>query len=770
MIGIGVFALLLLSLAPGAWARGGGGCLERGTQVETPEGPRAIESLQVGDAVWSAERGERVIAHVLSTFEVEPEAYVELEFEPGGEVVRVTGEHLFATALGEFRRAASLAPGDRVLSWDARADVIVRSTKRVPAQAPAFNVLVDRGNTYFANHILVHNKGCFLPETPIALADGKKRMISEVKPGDRVRAFTADGALVETAVRGVITHEVDSYFVVTTEASVLQVTGEHPFFVGDGTFRTVERLKAGDVVYGLVGERLEPQRILSMSEVHTPTRVYNLQTDEPHTYFASGTAVHNKGGGFGGGHGGGFGGGGYHGGGGAYHSYGYGTRSCPPGQSCADDGDKVLLIFFLVLFGIFIFKRISDAMKDVKAGGLELDHLFTHGQIALKADKTVKLLSFISRTDSSVEPSRLETASRRIFEALQVCWEKREYTEMKPLMMADLFEQHVRQLAGMRRNHEINRIQDLRIESIHLVNVRYTVRPERREFTALITASARDYYVDDRSNAFMRGDRTIARFQEFWTFQFDPGKPLGWVLREIEQTRESRKLREENFFEQMTDRQVEHVYQAKVDALGPAGPALETETLSKATKIERMLNFLVATDKVWNHHAMLERAREVFTNVHMAIEAGTPAPVGPASGEPTPSLESQLAPEFEQALRARLEGMRSRGERIEYRNFCVRKVEILLVRNFADNRRDEFLVRVSAHAQRIFHRGVMVMNKDFDVRAFEEYWKFGRFGSEWRLKEALPSASGEKEALLENVDEESSLEMVKWYYTKKRAN
>ena len=31
--------------------------------------------------------------------------------------------------------------------------------------------------------------------------------------------------------------------------------------------------------------------------VHASTRVYNLQTDHPNTYFASGVAVHNKGGG-----------------------------------------------------------------------------------------------------------------------------------------------------------------------------------------------------------------------------------------------------------------------------------------------------------------------------------------------------------------------------------------------------------------------------------------------------------------------------------------
>ena len=48
---------------------------------------------------------------------------------------------------------------------------------------------------------------------------------------------------------------------------------------------------------------------------------------------------------------------------------------------------------------------------------------------------------------------------------------------------------------------------------------------------------------------------------------------------------------------------------------------------------------------------------------------------------------------------------------MEYRNLCVRKVELLLVRNFADNTRDEFTVRISAHAQRIIRKGDQTMSE-----------------------------------------------------------
>jgi len=49
--------LLLLAEAP-VWARGGGGCLAKGTPVMTPAGDIAIEKLRVGNPVWSFADGK----------------------------------------------------------------------------------------------------------------------------------------------------------------------------------------------------------------------------------------------------------------------------------------------------------------------------------------------------------------------------------------------------------------------------------------------------------------------------------------------------------------------------------------------------------------------------------------------------------------------------------------------------------------------------------------------------------------------------------------
>jgi len=40
---------------------------------------------------------------------------------------------------------------------------------------------------------------------------------------------------------------------------------------------------------------LAPARVTAIERLRAPTTVYNLTVEAPHTYFAGGLAVHNKG-------------------------------------------------------------------------------------------------------------------------------------------------------------------------------------------------------------------------------------------------------------------------------------------------------------------------------------------------------------------------------------------------------------------------------------------------------------------------------------------
>jgi predicted lipid-binding transport protein (Tim44 family) len=966
LFAVSISLVLLFTVTIDVLARGGGGCFEEGTRVLTPLGEVAIERLHVGDQV--------IGGIVQAVIRVEPDSYLELTV--GRRIVHVTDEHPFQVAPGVFREASRL-----------------ENVRRISAKRPAYNLLVSPGGTYIANGCVVHNKGCFLADTPILRADGSEVWIRNIKAGDELLAFTSSGDVVRTTVRSVLTHDVEEYLVVTLEKCDLRVTPEHPFYVGNGTFKTLEALQVGDSVFAYDGRGLAAQRIVSIERVGSRVRVYNLQTDAPNTFFANHIAVHNKGGGCfaagtsirtpdgemavekirpgdsvvadngaptsvqatfvtraplltlrtdkgtlrttaehpllcadgrfrdagmlargdrlpgatiigvetgseelvynlrvgaphtfvaggfvvhnkgggcfpegvristpdgtraieslaigdevlavdskgrpvaakvrciyettspivtiqlangtrlrtteehplalangefrlaegvqvadrlriwkhdhvssseiverhvgdrlervfnldvgephtfiadgvvvhnkGGFHGGGFHGGSHHGG------------SNGPGDSFEP---AAFLIVIGIGAGIYVLAKAAKSKEDE-----DLDFVYSRSAIEKKAAKTCKLLDFIAKTDPSFAVATLQKHATDTFLKLQECWTARDYVPMRPLLMPDLFASHLQQLGGLRRNREINVIDEIQVDSVDIVNVRYTYKENQREFTALITARAKDYYINEQTRAFLRGDRRPAQFQEFWTFQWQDGS---WLLREIEQSRESDALQDENFFEQFTDTGRDQIYDETAGKEGPAGPWLEKNVATKATRIERMLNFLVQTDKIWNRQLMIQRARDVFTKVVLARESGKAAD--------TPVAD--LSPEIAESLRVEIENRQRQGIRLEFRNLCVRKVELILVQNYVDNTKDQYIARISAHAQKIVKQNGQTVSAEEYVSPFEVYCVFGRIDKEWKLKEILPPSRGKSFLAQENLDEDSTPEQVQWYYTHTRAN
>jgi hypothetical protein len=245
-------------------------------------------------------------------------------------------------------------------------------------------------------------------------------------------------------------------------------------------------------------------------------------------------------------------------------------------------------------------------------------------------------------------------------------------------------------------------------------------------------------------------------FQEFWTFQYFN---KAWLLREIEQTRESKVLKEENLFEQFTDTGVKQIYGAEANKEGEAGPWLGKETETKEVRIERMLNFLVQTDKMWDRQTMLETTRRVFLEVMTAWESGNEADIP----------DKELFPEAAANLRQAIKRNKEHGLTLEFRNLCNRKAELILIQNYADNTKDEFMVRICAHAQKIARRNGQVIHQDEDVTPFEQYVSMGRLDNQWKLKEILSAAAGESALGRENLDQDSSPQQVQWYYQHARA-
>ena len=151
--------------------------------------------------------------------------------------------------------------------------------------------------------------GCFLPNTLVALADGKTARIDSLKVGDKVK-----GAHGINTVRRV-SHYTNTDRMYGINGGKAFVTAEHPFTDADGTLYAIDpELTYAETHHGLKPYRLSegttiatakgPVAVESITPVEmAPRRVYNLTVDGDSGYYANGYLMHNvgnDGGGFGG--------------------------------------------------------------------------------------------------------------------------------------------------------------------------------------------------------------------------------------------------------------------------------------------------------------------------------------------------------------------------------------------------------------------------------------------------------------------------------------
>jgi hypothetical protein len=679
------------------WARGGGGCFAAGTPVTVPGGRQVpIETLRVGDPIVSVVDGALVDALVVATATVEPPTFLELA--AGDQTLLVTDEHPFFVGDGTFREARALVPGDRlfVATPAGLAPAAVRSVRKVPARGPAYNVLVSPGGTYLAGGVVVHNKGCFLPDTPILLEDGTEKPIGTVQAGDRILGLDATDHVVGASVVQIYSLDVDDYLVVKTTSAELHVTREHPFYVGHGEFKTVGSLAAGATVWARSGSGLAAQTIVSITPVHQRVRVYNLQTNSPHTYFVSGIAVHNKGGG-------GFGGGGGHGFGGSFHFGGSGSGSGSGSDS--DDG----VTHWVMVFGILVFlgcviwyksDRDEDARPTVEA---PLDFTVDPVRARERDRESRATLEALGHEDPAFLPGPLDTLVRDTFLLLQRCWTDRDYGPLKDRLTTKLLEHHQNLVEGMKANHEVNRLEGLALEGLWFfqVNRRENQTPE---VTVLFQARVKDYYVDDRNQRFLRGDSSVESFQEFWVFRLAPD---GWRLAAIEQVTSESK------------RWGPGTVQAPKDQ--------EFASIQTPSEPERRMALWAATKPWWAPGPLKDEIAARATALVRFRETWDLAVLD----------EADFGSELWRSLQAERDRGLAHEVRWEVRNFCVRSVVVVLARAGSRAHEPGVVCRLTTHAQTTVHRGSAV-TQDPDLVVHQETWSLIPVDGTWKLVERRP--------------------------------
>ncbi|MEK3789134.1 polymorphic toxin-type HINT domain-containing protein [Paenibacillus sp. FSL K6-1230] len=133
---------------------------------------------------------------------------------------------------------------------------------------------------------------CFSAGTKVLTDDGEKP-IENIQVGDKVLAKSDEtGEVAYKEVVGLFQKQADEIYYVHIGDEIIEVTGEHPFWLDGRGWTYVKDLKVGDLLLSSDGTKLAIDKIEKESREAT---VYNFEVEDYHSYFVSnlGIWVHN---------------------------------------------------------------------------------------------------------------------------------------------------------------------------------------------------------------------------------------------------------------------------------------------------------------------------------------------------------------------------------------------------------------------------------------------------------------------------------------------
>ena len=291
-------------------------CFVAGTRVLTPSGRSSIESLRVGDEVWSwdIDRGEAVAKRVARV--MKHRAAVR-RIQAGEHVIEgVSDEHPFwSPERREWVTAAQLAVGDTVLVWlgaDEPRALAITAIDLLADEAEVFNLSIEgEHQNYFAESILVHNKSpaydsdyyddtgeyyCFVAGTRVLTPSGRAA-IETLRVGDEVWSWDVErGEAVARRVINTLRNRAAVRRIQAGEHVIEGVSSEHPFWNPERReWVKAAQLKVGEPVLVWLGA--DEARVLPITAIDLldgDAEVFNLSVEGEENYFAENILVHNK--------------------------------------------------------------------------------------------------------------------------------------------------------------------------------------------------------------------------------------------------------------------------------------------------------------------------------------------------------------------------------------------------------------------------------------------------------------------------------------------
>lgn len=147
--------------------------------------------------------------------------------------------------------------------------------------------------------LVAHN--CFIAGTEIKMADGNTKNIEDITDGDIVLSLNEVTKEVEPKVVYNVRQFSDETFITIAleNGKVIVSTLDHPYYTENlalasynGTTTDGNKLKVGDALYTLGGEKSNIKEITELN--YTTTPVYIFTVEDNHNFYANEILVHNK--------------------------------------------------------------------------------------------------------------------------------------------------------------------------------------------------------------------------------------------------------------------------------------------------------------------------------------------------------------------------------------------------------------------------------------------------------------------------------------------
>lgn len=286
-------------------------CFVEGTEITLENGEiKKIEDIEVGDIVLSFNEEKNINEYnkVTNIYKPNHDDLVEYKLSNGKSIISTFDHPYYVNGLNlasyspeltiqryeNLNNVIGIKVGDELNLENYEKVTILSIIEKDKIMTQTYIFTVENAHNFYANGVLVHNKGCFIAGTQIKLPNDETKNIEDVVIGDSILTFNETTQTTEPGIVGDLKqHEVENVIRITfTDNTNITTTSEHPFYIKDKGWVEAGNLVNSDVCKKSDGSELE---ILWIEGIVGKTMVYNLlDVSENHNFFANEVLVHNK--------------------------------------------------------------------------------------------------------------------------------------------------------------------------------------------------------------------------------------------------------------------------------------------------------------------------------------------------------------------------------------------------------------------------------------------------------------------------------------------